>query len=92
MNWPDVPQLYSIASVCEERWRYVYPGLEIDREILRMAEWIEANPERKPKKNWKRFMTLWLARNQAALERVEMREQVQREQRRMDASVGAYRG
>jgi len=57
-----------------------------------MAEWIEANPQRAPKRNWKRFMVTWLARNQAAMERAELREYVQREQQRADASVGKYRG
>lgn len=92
VNWPDFPQLWSLLSVNEERWKYTYPGLEIQREVLRMGEWLEANPAKRPRKNWKRFMTLWLARNQAALERVELREEIQREQRRADASVGLWEG
>ncbi|HET7210041.1 MAG TPA: hypothetical protein VFI95_25940 [Terriglobales bacterium] len=35
-------------------------------------------------------MTLWLARNQAALERAEAREMVARLQRHADAMVGKY--
>ena len=92
MNWPEVPQLWSILSLCEERWRYTYPALNIEAEVLRMGEWIEANPARAPKKNWKRFMVAWLARNQAALERAEAREMIQREQMRADASVGRFNG
>ena len=85
INWPDFPQLWKNFSLYEDRWKFTYPGLEIEREILRMGEYLEANPSKKPKKNWKRFMVLWLARNQAALERAEAREIVQRMQRRADA-------
>lgn len=91
MNWPDFPQLWSLLSLNEERWRYTYPGLEIQREVLRMGEWLEANPRRKPR-NFKRFMVNWLAKNQAALERVELREEIQREQRHVDAMVGKWSG
>lgn len=92
MNWPDIPELWAVLSQCEDRWRFTYPGLDISTEVLRMGEWIEANRKRAPKKNWKRFMVRWLARNQAALERAEAREIVQREQRRADASVGKWSG
>ena len=91
MNWPDVPELWSLLSRYEDRWRYTYPALNITQEVLRAAEWVEANPKKAPKKNWKRFMTLWLARNQAAIERAEARELVQREQQRADAMVGSHR-
>lgn len=91
MNWPDYPQLWSVLSVCEDRWKFTYPGLEIEREVLRMGEWLEAHPHRKPR-NWKRFMVGWLARNQAAVERTVAREMIQREQQRVDAEVGKYRG
>lgn len=90
MNWPDYPQLWSLLSVCEDRWRFTYPGLEIEREVLRMGEWLEANPRRAPKKNWKCFMVKWLARSQASIERAEVREAWQCEQRRIDAAVGRY--
>ena len=92
MNWPDIPELWAVLSQCEDRWRYTYPGLQIQQEVLRMGEWIEANPRKAPRKNFKRFMVTWLARNQAMLERAEAREMVAREQRRADASVGRFEG
>lgn len=92
MNWPDTPELYALLDRYEERWAFVYPSLEIQREILRMAEWCAANPSKKPKRNWKRFAVNWLAKNQAAIERVEIREIMQREQQRADASVGKWEG
>ena len=92
MNWPDFPELWQLLDRYEARWKLTYPDLQIDREVLRMGEWCEANPGKKPKKNWKRFMTLWLARNQAGIERAAVREQMQVAQRRADAEVGKYRG
>lgn len=92
MNWPDAPELYALLDRYEERWALTYPALNIVREVMRAAEWCEANPARRPKKNYKRFMVLWLARNQAAIERAEAREAWQREQQRIDASVGKWEG
>lgn len=91
LNWPQIPELWNCLSRYEDRWRFCYPALEIEREVLRMAEWIEANPRHKPR-NFKRFMVRWLARNQAAIERAEAREMIERAQRRADASVGLWEG
>lgn len=91
MNFPDVPQLWSILSVCEDRWRFTYPGVDIEREVMKMAEWCEANPRDKPKSRWKRFMVGWLASAHTKLLAAEVREIAQREQRRADALVGSYR-
>jgi hypothetical protein len=92
IEWPDVPQLWALFDQFEDRWKFVYPGLEIQREILRMAEWCAANPTKKPKRNWKRFVVNWLAKNQASLERIEIREIMQRQQQRADAMVGLWEG
>ena len=92
VNWPEIPELWALLDRYEERWKLTYPGLNITREVMRAAEWCEANPARKPKRNWKRFMTLWLARNQARLEEAYLREEIKREQQRTDAMVGKYRG
>ena len=92
MNWPDLPELYALLDRFEERWKFAYPGLNITAEVMRMAEWCEANRAKQPKKNWHRFATTWLARNQAAIDRAEAREMIQRMQQRCDAEVGKYRG
>jgi hypothetical protein len=91
MNWPDIPQLWANLSLYEDRWKFTYPGLEIVREVLRMGEWLEAHPRRRWPRNFKRFMTGWLARSQAHLEAVSLREQIQRAQQRTDSNVGKFR-
>lgn len=92
MNWPDQPELWNLLDRYEDRWRYTYPDLNITREIMRMAEWCEANPTKRPKKNWKRFATLWLARNQQAIERSVAREAWNHAYNTVQSEVGKFRG
>jgi hypothetical protein len=40
-----------------------YPACCVSTELLRAAEWVKANPERR-KSNWYRFLTNWLNRTQ----------------------------
>ena len=91
IDWPDIPELWALYDRYEPRWKLSYPGLEIQREVLRMAEWCEANKSRQPKKNWQRFMVAWLNRSQAKAEAVELREALERQRRHADAMVGTYR-
>lgn len=91
IDWPDIPELWEVFDRYETRWKYCYPGLSIQHEFLRMAEWLEDHPTRWPKKNWKRFCTKWLARNQRNIEQAEAKEMVQRLQARADAGVGRMR-
>jgi len=90
VNWPDIPQLWSILSVCEDRWRFTYPGVDIEREVLKMGEWLEANPRRKPR-NYKRFAVNWLASAHGRLLEAQVRALAQREQDRVDSAVGRLR-
>lgn len=90
MEFSDLPELWALHARYAERWTFAYPGLEIDREVLRMSEWLEANPRRRPR-NWKRFMVNWLGKTQNMLERVELREQVRKQEELQKARVGAYR-
>lgn len=46
-----------------ERWADAYPGISIDRELRKAAEWVIANPAKK-KKNWRRFLVNWFERAQ----------------------------
>lgn len=84
-EWPDIPELWQLLSRYEERWAFLYPDIDLTKEVLRMAEWCEANPGKRPKKNWKRFMTLWLGRSQSRMEVAEVIERVKREDMRLAA-------
>jgi biotin operon repressor len=53
----------SVTPQLLQRWIAVYPAVDIQGEILRAAEWLLANPQRK-KENYSRFLTNWFARCQ----------------------------
>jgi hypothetical protein len=48
-------------------WQQAYPSLNVDGELQRMKIWLDANPRRR-KKNYQRFVTGWLCRENAKVE------------------------
>ena len=56
-----------------ERWRKIYGSVNIERELWKMADWLDANPSRS-KKNYKRFIVNWLSKAQREAEAIETRE------------------
>lgn len=56
------------------KWKEIYDGIDIVRELRRMVEWCLSNPKKaKIKKQWRKFITTWLqneferATNRAAI-------------------------
>ena len=46
-------------------WEHAYPDINVvDILTKRMPVWLDANPRKAKKKNWKRFITNWLSREQ----------------------------
>jgi len=43
-------------------WGKTYPDLSIEQEIRKMESWLDANPTRRPKSNYRRFINGWLSR------------------------------
>ena len=54
---------FAVDPEVKEAWRSAYPAVDIDGEILRAAEWAVSNPAKR-KKNWRSFLTRWLAKEQ----------------------------
>ena len=50
-----------ITEVDRANWKVAYPDTNIDKELARMIEWLRSNPN-KIKKQWRRFITGWLDR------------------------------
>lgn len=50
-----------------ERWEKAYPGLDIEAQLRRMDAWLRANPAKARYRNWERFVTGWLSREQGVL-------------------------
>jgi len=55
-------KLENITAEDLELWGESYPGLNIEREIRKMESWLDANPNRRPKSDYKRFICNWLSR------------------------------
>jgi uncharacterized protein YdaU (DUF1376 family) len=56
----------TFAGISDETikaWTEAYPAVDVNRTILRSAEWLLANPNKR-KKNYNRFLTSWLSRSQ----------------------------
>ena len=50
-------------------WEECYPLVDVvDALTKRMPAWLDANPEKAHKKNWKRFINNWLASQQERYE------------------------
>jgi hypothetical protein len=50
-------------------WQQAYPSLNVEGELQRMKSWLDANPRRrKTQRGYPRFVTGWLARENAKVE------------------------
>ena len=78
-------QLKHIGTIADwllAEWEQTYSPLNVAGELLKMEQWLEANPRRR-KKNYNRFVINWLNRVHASI--VSAQVQV-----RLAARVGAY--
>lgn len=56
-EWENIPE----EDI--ERWKKTYPACDIQQELLEMADWLLNNPQKR-KKNYRRFISGWLSREQ----------------------------
>ena len=57
--------LYPISKEKADRWRELYPSVDVSQELRNMAAWLENNPtKRKTKNGILRFCNGWLSREQ----------------------------
>lgn len=61
---PETGKLTGIDSSTLNDWGATYPQVDTKREILAMQEWLKSNPSKSHKKNWRRFITVWLQKSQ----------------------------
>ena len=46
-------------------WEECYPNVDVVSALTKsMPSWLDANPEKAHKRNWKRFIVNWLSRQQ----------------------------
>lgn len=57
--------IYEVTQRQVERWKELYPAVEIMGELRKMSGWLEGNPtRRKTRSGILRFITSWLAKEQ----------------------------
>jgi len=59
---PDKDYLY---------WKRMFPEIDLQEQFKKMAVWIHGNPDKAPKRNYKRFITNWLNRSYKKTEVLE---------------------
>lgn len=58
-------ELYPISKEKADRWRELFPSVDVNQELKKMASWLENNPKnRKTKSGILRFCNGWLSRAQ----------------------------
>ncbi|MGE3479629.1 MAG: hypothetical protein AB7G80_09180 [Dongiaceae bacterium] len=58
---PKSNQLTGITKEQFSAWKEAYPGIDVHQELLKMEQWLTANPGRR-KQNYGRFIVNWLSR------------------------------
>lgn len=59
-------ELYPVSKSKADRWRQLYPSVDVSQELRNMTAWLENNPaKRKTKTGILRFCNGWLAREQS---------------------------
>jgi hypothetical protein len=55
-------------------WESAYPDVDVIEQITkRMPAWLDANPQKAKKKNYKRFIVNWLSGNQERYQQFKRR-------------------
>lgn len=64
----DKMQFEGISEKDIADWKFIYPHLNLQVEILRAAEWLKSNPSKSRKKNWRKYLTGWFGRTNDSIE------------------------
>lgn len=64
LRWSAQHGWEGVTEELKTRWQEAYPACNIGRQLLAMQEWCMANPKKAHKKNWLRFINLWLSKSQ----------------------------
>ncbi len=64
VSWSAEAGWEGIGDEDRARWAVAYPGAVLDQELAKAHEWLNANPKRAGKRNWRKFLVGWLQRCQ----------------------------
>lgn len=62
--WSSTGGWSGITDSDRAEWAEAYPACDTGRQLASMNQWLKANPAKAHKKQWRRFVTNWLARAQ----------------------------
>jgi hypothetical protein len=62
--WTPEGSFKGITSKDYDAWELAYPATVIDQELEKANQWLLGNPAKAKKKQWRKFVTGWLARSQ----------------------------
>jgi hypothetical protein len=72
---------FEVNAAQIERFKLVYPGVDVFVELRKMDLWLDMNPDRRKKKYW-RFINNWLAKTHGRLLEAEVSTMVREDIRR----------
>lgn len=49
-------------------WKFIYPHIDLQVEILKATQWLRNNPSKSKKTLWRKFLTGWLGRANESIE------------------------
>tara|TARA_R110002020_G_scaffold26072_5_gene84368 strand:+ start:1848 stop:2546 length:699 start_codon:yes stop_codon:yes gene_type:complete len=61
VTWDEASGWSDIDSDLMNMWSSAYPNVDVDRELVKMNMWLDANPSKR-KTQYKRFIVAWLNR------------------------------
>jgi len=64
LRWSVADGWQGLSDELRKRLIKAYPACSIDRQFAAMDLWLRGNPQKANKKQWLRFVTGWLERNQ----------------------------
>lgn len=62
--WSTTDSWSGISNNDLKQWTEAYPVCDLKRQLASMNQWLLSNPSKAKKKQWRRFITNWLARQQ----------------------------
>lgn len=64
LEWAELVGFVGVTDADRSSWARAYPACAIEQNLARMHEWLKANPAKAKKRQWRRFVTNWLSRQQ----------------------------
>ncbi len=68
VSFNESEERFIISPDLLQKYKEAYPDIQVETEIKKMEVWVLSRPKSKWKKDWRRFITGWLSREQKKAE------------------------